>query len=614
MKKRKNYLILGIILFLILAVVFGVSYFSDDNVLFNPLEPGCACRDSDGGANFLVYGEVRCGSEFYPDSCKAGSQGQGAIYQLSEQICFGKPSRRPAAVLKDCRDIDPGYCCEQGKCQACSCVNECNTIGERRCIENQPEGGNSLYQICGQYDNDPCLEWSPQQSCGENHYCQDGECIENITQETSCDTNFCFESDEGYNIYVKGRNIFTYLDQQGNCRVEDEAYEDYCQNDNTLIEFVGCPPEQHTVTCEYGCSHSGRMGKCNLAPGQECGNANGICDGNENCVNCPVDCDCNSYCKDYEDGTRPNNAGQIDSLLIPLLSEQPERTFLFHKKTQVYTISIDHFSQNSVAFLVNGQLTPEIPEGHIYRLSDGNYIARGKSHTGSVVWFYMRNSSFGTENIRTVDYCHDDGMVEELICSSQDSGRINSLSYLGLNCVTSCNSGECETCIDTDQGENPGTPAYVEASYVPIGIGEPERSFYFRNLTSSLGVHNIRIAGGNCERDCLDLEVYIDGVPWSPKVQCDYYLDDNIVIHFICGDYSFNSNVYIWASHVANIKKPLIIETHDFCLNDNTVGELTCLGDMNQPAENLNTTYWQFANKSIMACANGCSSGEGYCL
>jgi hypothetical protein len=50
------------------------------------------------------------------------------------------------------------------------CQNECSPASSKRCSNNG-------YQVCGNYDEDSCLEWSSIISCLENTICQNGDCI-----------------------------------------------------------------------------------------------------------------------------------------------------------------------------------------------------------------------------------------------------------------------------------------------------------------------------------------------------------------------------------------------------------------------------------------------------
>jgi hypothetical protein len=61
--------------------------------------------------------------------------------------------------------------CVDGACVN-TCVNDCDT-GQRRC---DPSGLNG-YQLCGNFDMDPCLEWSSTTNCTTGTVCYAGQCI-----------------------------------------------------------------------------------------------------------------------------------------------------------------------------------------------------------------------------------------------------------------------------------------------------------------------------------------------------------------------------------------------------------------------------------------------------
>lgn len=66
------------------------------------------------------------------------------------------------------------------------CQDECSPRGLKRCSNNG-------YQICGNYDKDPCLEWNAVISCPSNTICQNGNCIQQKcadgTLYSQCSTN-----------------------------------------------------------------------------------------------------------------------------------------------------------------------------------------------------------------------------------------------------------------------------------------------------------------------------------------------------------------------------------------------------------------------------------------
>jgi len=56
---------------------------------------------------------------------------------------------------------EEGKVCQDGRC-VWGCEDECSFPGEKRCQDD------SHYQVCGNYDDDVCLEWSSSISCGED--------------------------------------------------------------------------------------------------------------------------------------------------------------------------------------------------------------------------------------------------------------------------------------------------------------------------------------------------------------------------------------------------------------------------------------------------------------
>lgn len=71
---------------------------------------------------------------------------------------------------------EDGKSCVNGECTS-ECVNECTQNGVKECV-----GGKS-YKICGQYDNDVCLEWSTVLNCEGEKVCDKGECVEKCKDE-----------------------------------------------------------------------------------------------------------------------------------------------------------------------------------------------------------------------------------------------------------------------------------------------------------------------------------------------------------------------------------------------------------------------------------------------
>lgn len=74
-----------------------------------------------------------------------------------------------------CMEWSPPQSCPTGQvCQGGQCVAACQSTcqaGARQCAS-----GNT-YQVCGDSNGDGCLEWAQSQTCGAGQVCQDGQCI-----------------------------------------------------------------------------------------------------------------------------------------------------------------------------------------------------------------------------------------------------------------------------------------------------------------------------------------------------------------------------------------------------------------------------------------------------
>lgn len=71
------------------------------------------------------------------------------------------------------------------------CTNECSTSGARQCSGNG-------YQVCGNTDADPCLEWGTVTACGTGYYCSAGNCLEASVQKASIPAG-CFNMGDAFN-------------------------------------------------------------------------------------------------------------------------------------------------------------------------------------------------------------------------------------------------------------------------------------------------------------------------------------------------------------------------------------------------------------------------------
>ncbi len=180
-----------------------------------PRPDGGNCTDECGA------GEVRCSGDAI-ESCADGD-GDGCVewsepvpceagLSCSDGLCSNPDEctdecgegdlRCGAEGVQECRadaDGDPcldwapeqpcgeGESCSNGVCQAGGCTDECGE-GTSRCAP----GGDGR-QDCGEFDGDDCFEWSQVRSCGEGQSCSNGECtaIDMCSNECAEGTSEC---------------------------------------------------------------------------------------------------------------------------------------------------------------------------------------------------------------------------------------------------------------------------------------------------------------------------------------------------------------------------------------------------------------------------------------
>ena len=132
---------------------------------------------------------VETGGREEPD---AGSDGDGG--NQCQDLCASGTAECQDEGFRSCEDADGDGCFEWSAVSACTekeacqagacvaiCVDEC-AQGERRCQDGAS-------QACGEFDDDPCLEWSESSACDRTEACQAGVC------ESICNDD-CLEGDK----------------------------------------------------------------------------------------------------------------------------------------------------------------------------------------------------------------------------------------------------------------------------------------------------------------------------------------------------------------------------------------------------------------------------------
>ncbi|RME23224.1 MAG: hypothetical protein D6806_11635, partial [Deltaproteobacteria bacterium] len=194
------------------------------------IEGGVAtCRDSDGDGCLewdgpepcpdgtgCIGGECRgcepdCGGrECGPDGCggscgecpPGGSCNSEGRCMLCHDECQAGAFCLSESSYVQCADFDGDGCLELGEEQFCApdercdpltgqctgggCNDECQP-GEARCISAYS------FTVCGQYDQDPCLEFGPEAKCPQGQPCDEatGRCMGSCTDECTGDEFVC---------------------------------------------------------------------------------------------------------------------------------------------------------------------------------------------------------------------------------------------------------------------------------------------------------------------------------------------------------------------------------------------------------------------------------------
>jgi hypothetical protein len=171
---------------IITVFVLGVaSIFAFSNVHTTGLAVAnnYVCTDSDGGLNFDVLGKV----DF--SWGRGGYAYSRSDYCASNKVLYEVYCNQYNTLAYQRHDCPVS--CSNGACSAegsTSCTNDCSYAGQRSCE------GTTGYKVCGDYDSDACLDWSPVTNCYSNQYCSaSGYCTTSSVctngQTKSCGSN-----------------------------------------------------------------------------------------------------------------------------------------------------------------------------------------------------------------------------------------------------------------------------------------------------------------------------------------------------------------------------------------------------------------------------------------
>jgi len=140
---------------------------------------------------------------------------------------------------------------EEPQAEETACQDECSSIDLKKCSNNG-------YQVCGNYDNDKCLEWSSLTECPSGNVCENGICtVKKCTGNVlpgQCSSNKPMYCDNNLNLIYK-------------CSLCGCPSNYVCQPDETCVQCVEGPccdtqnksfrPNsykcQEQANSEYGC-------------------------------------------------------------------------------------------------------------------------------------------------------------------------------------------------------------------------------------------------------------------------------------------------------------------------------------------------------------------------
>jgi len=128
------------------------------------------------GAVPCIDGQCEPGCQ---SSCPAGEsvcEGSGSF-----RICEG-PDAKGCYALSEAVACDAGTTCARGVCVP-GCADAC-TEGERQCVENG-------FRLCEDLNSDGCLEWGEVTACPAGQSCSGGECSGTCRDECAASTRTC---------------------------------------------------------------------------------------------------------------------------------------------------------------------------------------------------------------------------------------------------------------------------------------------------------------------------------------------------------------------------------------------------------------------------------------
>ncbi len=144
-----------------------------------------------------VCADGRCSLEPCDDACE--QVGQGRCTDGGLQLCLDADGCR---VWSEPMACEPGSHCEDGRCAADTCQDECDGWLATRCA------GEDSLQVCVELDG--CLRWADPQACEAGQTCLDGRC-------QGCDGAPGTYSDQALTVEGEQRAYFLHVPDEYEC-------------------------------------------------------------------------------------------------------------------------------------------------------------------------------------------------------------------------------------------------------------------------------------------------------------------------------------------------------------------------------------------------------------
>ena len=103
-----------------------------------------------------------------PEACELGDE-RCTENGRAQEVCI--TDENGCVTWDEPAACDDDSVCEDGACNKV-CDHDCDELGIIECMSD------TAYGVCGQYDADPCREWSVTSECGEELVCSDGACVD----------------------------------------------------------------------------------------------------------------------------------------------------------------------------------------------------------------------------------------------------------------------------------------------------------------------------------------------------------------------------------------------------------------------------------------------------